>query len=660
MKKAVMLFTVALMLVASSAFAGVTPDFPSYWNSTSAYKSGSNGTMLYITGFGLNQTSKIKAKADGVTFMNSTKGIFVVETKNSDGGAFNGTTSFSNSTHEGGKIDYAMASAGLTLNSAIGNVNGLVTVANGAPGAEHPFNATQYFVPAGNYEVLFGLTNSSYNSSIADNDPYQNFAVGRGLSMLSVFANGSFDGVSSDSDVWSYYAYGINAINAKPMFIIGQVKITADSGVNNAQAKYYMYNGSKVDNTSSWITYNATGIDAKNSMALVREDGLTLLGNSTINADENLIVGRTGAAGGISAVNRNPLFVIMVKNGSVLTSDDIKGRAYRQVFAGSGYGEKSLGNATGGFLQYSISDAEKIDGDVALADPVKGDLISEDVDFEAASIDGYTVALADTTQFGLTQSNMTISDTNDEEDFAFYGVQNAEKTFAVGIAEYVSKDAYAMSVLIPAGASTGPIGAAGAAYQSNSSLAFHTGINLNSTGYTATSLKSTWSGLPSNFTPLSEVKGFNATFTEEQRGDLYYTFQFAFDGVGEKVSKLQLYKLFPTSDATVRSYSYADAPALTTDGAWWISTAVGDGYISEESILAPAKTYYVNYVVKDNGKYDYKSASLQIGDPVVLGTQPDSSSSSSGCVFNPAAGFGLEWLLLMLAPMVAVVRSRFK
>lgn len=660
MKKAIVLITALLMLAASSAFAAVTPEFPAYWNATSAYKSGSNGTVMYITGFGFNQTSGIKHKNDSMSFMNSTKQFFTIDTVANKAG-FNGTTSFSNSTEEAIKVLYVKATNKITLNQNIGNVNGLATVATGA-GVVDPFNATQYFVPAGNYQAMFGLTNSSYNNTVtgAAHTDYENFAVGRGLSMLSVFANGSFDGVSSSSDVWSYYAYGLNAINGKPQFIVGQVEITTDGGNNNAKAKFYVSNGSVVDNTENWITYNATGIDAKNNMALTREDGITLMSNSTINVDENLIVGRVAAAGGITAATRNPMFVIMIKNGSELTSDDLTGRAYRQVYSGLGYGTKSLANATGGFLQYSINDAEKIDGDVAVSSPTHEAGVSADVAFEAASIDGYTVNLESTSQFGLAQSNMTISDTDGNAFFGFYGLQNAEKTFAIGIAEDISKNAYGLTVLVPASASTGPITAAGAAYQNNSSLATH-GLVLNSTGYTKTGLRAVWSGVPESFSPLTEVKGFNATFTETQKGSLYYTFQYPFDGIGEKVSKLRLYKLFPNSDATVREYSYASSADPANDGSWWISSSTGDGYMASSSMLVPAETYYVNYVVKDNGNYDYKDAAMEIGDPVVLGTQPESSSSSSsGCVFNPAAGFGLEWLLLMFAPMVAIVRSRCK
>ncbi|MBG0776659.1 MAG: hypothetical protein H0S85_09540 [Desulfovibrionaceae bacterium] len=48
---------------------------------------------------------------------------------------------------------------------------------------------------------------------------------------------------------------------------------------------------------------------------------------------------------------------------------------------------------------------------------------------------------------------------------------------------------------------------------------------------------------------------------------------------------------------------------------------------------------------------------LFIGTP---SSSDDDDDDFLGCVFNPAASFGLEWLLLLLAPALAVLRSRFR
>ncbi len=665
MKKITVLFTVLLMLAASSAFAAVTPEFPAYLNgTTSPTGATSKTTKLYLAGFGLNQTQAIGTKADVITFMNSTKA----------GMDFNGTIAdfkgFGNFT--AGKVSFGNAtnatlahsksvSMNATFNTSLGSVTGLMKTykhsAAAANGTHFLFNASTYFIPAGNYQALFGLSNSTINATgDASSSQWTKYSTGHGMSMVTGFVNGTFNGVASTTDTWDYYAYGSNQINAKPIVIVGQVQVTANTGANNARAKFTVVNGTKTDSTSAWITYNATGI-TKNSMALVRGTGMTLLSNSTINVDRNLIVGSTNATEG---KNPNNLFVIMIKNGSNLSVNDIQGHAFRQVYVGSESATKTLGNATGALLQYSLDNNLNISGAAATFMPNR--VHGQQLDANATALDGFSAALASTNYFGLSQSNMTFSDTTGTAVGAFYGKQNAEKTFSVGIYEPIktSGTGYALSVVVPASAATASIVAANAAYQNNGTLTLH-GLALNSTGYTKTGLRTEWTGIPSEFTPLSEVKGFNATYTESQKGNVYYTFQFAFDGVGDQVKNLRLYKVFPTAAKTVRAYNYAGSATPSVDGAWWISTAVGDGYLNSNSFLSPSVTYYVNYVVRDNGSYDYKTVAKQIGDPVVFGSVPtSSSSSSSGCVFNPAASFGLEWLLLMLAPMVAIVRSRFK
>ena len=78
--------------------------------------------------------------------------------------------------------------------------------------------------------------------------------------------------------------------------------------------------------------------------------------------------------------------------------------------------------------------------------------------------------------------------------------------------------------------------------------------------------------------------------------------------------------------------------------------------------LEAGKTYTVAYVVKEGSSWDlYNGDAGVLVDPVfIAGAAGGSSSSDSGCVLNPAAGFGLEWLLLLAAPLLAVLRNRFR
>lgn len=78
--------------------------------------------------------------------------------------------------------------------------------------------------------------------------------------------------------------------------------------------------------------------------------------------------------------------------------------------------------------------------------------------------------------------------------------------------------------------------------------------------------------------------------------------------------------------------------------------------------LADNRVYQIRFVTQD-GTWDLDATSGLLVDPVtLLRTDPTGASDgdgSSGCVLNPAAGFGLEWLLILLAPFVAVFRNRF-
>ena len=124
------------------------------------------------------------------------------------------------------------------------------------------------------------------------------------------------------------------------------------------------------------------------------------------------------------------------------------------------------------------------------------------------------------------------------------------------------------------------------------------------------------------------------------------------------VSDIKLYKLLAADGGSNITYNRVDtAPSSATDGTFWI-TDQNDVVMQSGETLAANTVYSVNLGIKDGGEYDIDTADGVIEDPTVLGAT--SSSSSSGCVFNPVQSFGLEWLMLMAAPFLAVIRNRFK
>lgn len=644
MKKITALFTVILMLLATSAFAAITVEFPV----------GMTNNTKTFTGFYMNQTGIDRAKNNNATMFvfNSTTGGIYLNGSTGTGTVMNGTVSVFNGTGEAylGSMFPTPSTVYFNFNQGMKNVGSMTTLA-----ANKVTNATTYFVNTSGYSFMVGLSNSSMMNATKETSAA--LAMGDASSMQIFYDNGTTLGSTfSTSNTWDYYAFGVDN-STQGYFIIGaQVKLNTQTGNDNAQAKFYNVDGTTTeDKTTAWIDYNATTNAAGSKLSLSSAKGDTLFDYATINADRNVI---TGFVNGTTS--GDVYYAVMIKNGATLSSNDLKNRAFKLVYSGVLTTDaKDFGNATGGVMAFSVDSNLQIDGNGAF---INGTQKGKD-DYTSVNLSGYSVALADTTQFGLTQSNMTIYSTDASTVVGqFYGKQAADKSMVVGFYEPAGGvDGMALAFLVPNPAVTAAITGAGAAYQANSTLTLH-GITTNTTAYSQTALRAQWSGIPSNFTPLTEVKGFNATYTEAQKGNAYYTFQFKFTGIGDKIENLRLYKVFPTSAKTVRSFNYAGSATPSTEGAWWISDATADGYKSSSSVLSPGVEYYVNYVVRDNGSYDYKTAAREIGDPVVFGSVPtsSSSSSSSGCVFNPAAGFGLEWLLLMLAPMVAIVRSRFK
>lgn len=719
MKKLIGIFTVLLVFCASSAFvaAAFVAQTPAYYNGTLPYvlKSDNNGTQLFMTGFGVaNGTSTHPTGASTKTWgelnvfrseiaSSNLHDLFIVNASNSldranDGGpAFNGTVYYVNGTgtavgaeeivigHFGNNSKAVGSGAGsyLKFGQTFNNITGLTTLAMG----NNTLNATTYFVPAGGHQLMVGIANATSNLSgskvlghMKNNSP-----AGNGISMAMVYQNGTFKNIA-DGAVWDYYAYGQK--RQQPVVVFGQVKINgaydATSTTGNAQARYYVLNGTGgiasdgASGNAAWVYYNATNLTkgtAGGSLKLTRDDAgyQTLFENATINKDENMVTGYVVTGG-------QKLFAVMIKNGQNLSDSYFTNKGFNTVYAGSGRANHELGNSTAGIMQFGVDQNMELSGSMqtwlrttrkaALAAghqyPVGMPLVS--VVSAANNMDGGTVGVTSTSQFKIAQTNATFKDNNENVIGYFYGKRSSDDLFAVGIYEVVSSGDVlyrTLAFIMPTAAYTSATSSAADVWQSNASMIDPAKTNCqvrgNSTMFTSKELRTTWTNLPSDFTPLTELKGYNLT-TEGVMGSgkaFYYTSKFLMGGLSGKIADLQLYKLMVNGNSAAK-LPYASAPAYTTDGAWWISDTDGNGYRGPNSVLESGTTYYVNWVVRDNGSYDTNNTKNgQIVDPVVLGIG-GSSSSSSGCVFNPAAGFGLEWLLLMLAPMVAIVRSRFK
>ncbi|WP_421903703.1 hypothetical protein [Maridesulfovibrio sp.] len=161
-------------------------------------------------------------------------------------------------------------------------------------------------------------------------------------------------------------------------------------------------------------------------------------------------------------------------------------------------------------------------------------------------------------------------------------------------------------------------------------------------------------GTPPDMAVVSDVQKF--TTTGGVTSGSTHTFTFNFTPTSDYAyNEVVLYKL--KADGTNLTYNrVSSASANPSSGDFWITTSVG-GAIGAGDTLTAGTTYSVYFALADGSQYDDDSVDGKITDPAVLGT---SSGGSSGCVFNPTQTFGMEWLMLMFAPVAAFFRSRFK
>ncbi|HAS90433.1 MAG TPA: hypothetical protein DCS48_14220, partial [Desulfovibrio sp.] len=160
-------------------------------------------------------------------------------------------------------------------------------------------------------------------------------------------------------------------------------------------------------------------------------------------------------------------------------------------------------------------------------------------------------------------------------------------------------------------------------------------------------------GTPPEMAVVSEVQKF--TTTGGVTSGSTHTFNFTFTPTEDYAfNDVILYKL--KADGSNLTYNrLGAAPATPTSGDFWITTA-GGGSVAPGDTLTTGTPYSVHFALADGSQYDDDSVDGKITDPTVLGTS--SGSGSSGCVFNPAQTFGMEWLMLAFAPVAAFFRSR--
>jgi hypothetical protein len=529
--------------------------------------------------------------------------------------------------------------------------------------------------------------------------PFNASDIYRGVSLFPMVQRNDADVTRKSTNLggtWRMISLILDGQNATT-YRAGELTFHTDANLTEWTG-YDGYSGS----TNSSIRYRTIVDDNVGEAFSVRNESFqqpeaeVLILNATIGNDNQTFIG-WNAPSIPDGVGKG--LVVGVKDGTIGSASDFKNRGLRIVTFGASTGPgaaaHTAGNATGQMMQMTLdSNAKMTEAKYTIFGNTKAfGAGTAHVDTSTtANLAEYSLSLGTCTVGGVEFRELTVLDKDGDDVGAdFFGVWNKEKTFAVGIWNNTyNGGSHQLAFIFPTAAQTSNFTVA--PENSWKKVANYTdvwkefSITTDYNGkvqYTAEKLRSDY-GLPDDFTPLTGVKYFNASAAgiDPEDNDVGYglgvvRFVGSYDvaGLAGPVDELRLYKLINATDGDPIDNSQYSKKLFTqkfekTDenGSWWLEDPNSGNVIGSESDLNPSTTYRLCFVIQDGGSYDLArthNGRVHILDPQVLGAAPaaaagDSSSSSTGCVFNPAAGFGLEWLLLLLAPAIGIVRSRFK
>lgn len=605
------------------------------------------------------------------------------------------------------------------LNATQSHVDGVLA---GGANRRGLFNSTRYlaFSPSGTF--FAAVDNATYNASSTNVGPRLNATNGTMLfTGVHMVSGGKAATILAQGDVWYFYQILLNSTakssGAKSLIGWREGSFQKISGsADPYTARVYW-----TDSLNSTIRTAADFSIRTTAQGGIRvyKSGTVLLANGTMDNSTKIIVGA-----GPDLVNGTMTYTIALKGASIMSQADFaRGwnllaagaeggnttaanaaagaskakRAFNvmAVLAAQNDASSTVGASMVGKLLYANSSAHA--GGKLIEAPI--DLAGEQakvmVSTQAAASSYSSAAASVYTKSAVGQTNIAVKINNATrfgspniaaKDFAiirgrwlgasdgvFAGIYLGNNTYnSVGIAVAMAKTAVAGDVSNASSASTNASGLIRWVQTFNGSERGAAGVKgINYYGWTAVQTRYGLSG----YTPLlTNWVTFNASVKGYDASKPVFTFNYPVSGLSiNKVSNLALLKinnstLSPTAGAPARgssaakAFSYAGSKALV-DGNWWLSETQGGAAVATDQPLNPMKTYYVTVAIADNGGYDLNPTGGIIFDPSLLTSYVpagSSSSSSTGCVFNPTAGFGLEWLLLLIAPALGIVRSRLK
>lgn len=167
---------------------------------------------------------------------------------------------------------------------------------------------------------------------------------------------------------------------------------------------------------------------------------------------------------------------------------------------------------------------------------------------------------------------------------------------------------------------------------------------------------------------------FGATMAAGDAGNMTVR-KISFAGNNKLISELAIPTKFyvnaTSSNAanSTRQFTYRNAGQDVTDGSWWITPSGAPTVTLDYSFptrLTLGQNYDLWLAIQDNGRFDLSPSPAIVVDPssfvsgVGGGGGLGGGGDDAGCVLNPAAGFSVELLLLLLAPLAYFIRRRKK
>jgi hypothetical protein len=531
-----------------------------------------------------------------------------------------------------------------------------------------------YLLPVSGYNLMFGL---SFNSTgkMLGNTHFNSTATRYGASFLAFQGRDFADtttGANTTLDIkntnlgiagastWSFFAVAPGA----PM--IGTIQFNASS--SGTLVKYLNGTTQKPGNYSLIV-------DSRYKKFGLKKSSISPFENATLTTDNSTFIG----------FSRNGTFVIGLKNAVQGSTSDY----YNRYFNVLGVGYTSTNGAAKGNRSFAMLGGVQVNSAGYI---VSGNVTTQNGTAIGISRYSNTRASSSSNQVRLASvsklngvslyrsyDNVTISNNTvgAGSNSSYVVVWEKNKKFALGLSQFNpnTKQA-ALLILLPKFATEGSFeaqnGPDGSVTSTPALYNRYGAIGSQWSNYEV--VKRRFGTQLNGFTPVGSVRSFNSTVTTQGTSGRNYTqYRYSLSNWGGDVSTLRLKKLIlkgsssmfsgQTAD-TVLDFSYSTAGSTATDGIWWVSA--GSNVVQPGQIIDTndgTATYYVNFVIRDNGPYDGNKTSKYVTDPQILGTVVpggSSSSSSTGCVFNPTAGFGLEWLLLLIAPALGIIRSRLK